>query len=77
MIANVVWGALGIGLAFAMIKWRMKILEFTGTWSWAEKYCGGTHVAIVLFALLTFFASIAKMLGKLDTIFADKPIGGF
>ena len=47
-------------VAFLMLKYRGPIKQFTGDFSFAEKYLGsgGTNTFIVLFAILVFVFSI-------------------
>ncbi len=63
---------LGIVLAFAMIKYREDIIDFSGKFDWAEKYIGGSYNAIILFAIFIFFFSLTFLFGEQDAIF-----GGF
>ncbi|MCT4591797.1 MAG: hypothetical protein N4A36_00195 [Candidatus Gracilibacteria bacterium] len=81
MLANIIWGLIGISTALILVKFRYKIIEFTGDWGWAERYLGngGSVRAVVLIAIILFFASIAKMTGKSSTILqgaADQFFGG-
>ena len=66
---NFFLGILGIFLAFVMIKYRQKIIHFTGKWVWAEKYLGtgGSYSAVVLLAIVIFFVSLLVLTGNFDS----------
>lgn len=70
MFANIVWGIIGSLVAFALLKWRKQVIDFTGKWGWAERILGmgGSYTAVVLLALIIFLLAITKMSGKLDEI---------
>lgn len=72
---NVIWGILGMLISYLLIRYRGKIYEFTGSWSFADKI-GGTGNAIVLVAILLFILSVTVMLGKADFLFGGT-IGRF
>jgi hypothetical protein len=65
---NIVWGILGMIISYLLIRYRGKIYEFTGSWSFADKI-GGTGNAIVLVAIVLFFLSLTVMLGKAKFFF--------
>jgi hypothetical protein len=71
MLSNIIWGLIGMTIAFALIKWRKQIIDFTGSWGWAERYlgAGGSYTAIVIVAVLIFLVALTKLVGKLDDIF--------
>lgn len=68
---KVFWGLLGLYISFLMIRYREKIVNFTGKIGWAETYLGrgGTYNAMILIAIIFFFWSILYMTGNLDFIF--------
>lgn len=76
MLSNILWGLTGIAVAFALVKYRRQIINFTGTWGWAERYLGGggTAIALVLFALVIFLLAVTKLIGKWDTLFSGGPM---
>ncbi len=63
-------GILAIAAAFALIKYREKVVGFTGKFAWAEKYLGsgGTYNLMVIIAVILFFWGVAKMTGTMDVL---------
>ncbi len=67
---NILFGLLGIGVAFLLTQYRRHIIGFTGPWGWAEKYLGSgrSETACVLLGVVIFFFSVTMMTGMLDDI---------
>ena len=67
---NIVWGIIGIGIAFLLVQYRRQIIGFTGTWGWAEKYMGSgrSETACTLLGILIFLVSISVMFGLTEHI---------
>lgn len=65
---TIFWGLIGILAAAAMIYYRRQIIEFTGTWGWAEKYLGAgqSQSACIFLAIIIFFISLSIMTGAFD-----------
>ena len=65
------WGFVGIGISYLMVRYRKQVVDWTGKFAWAEHYLGrgGTYNAIVLFSILIFMFSILYMSGSLDFFF--------
>ena len=63
-------GILAIIGAFLLIKYREKVVGFTGKFAWAEKYLGsgGTYNLMVIIAVILFFWGVAKMTGTTDVL---------
>ena len=61
-------GLLAIIGAFLLIKYREKVVGFTGKFAWAEKYLGtgGTYNLMVIISIILFFWGVAKMTGTTD-----------
>lgn len=78
MIGNIFWGLLGLGIAFAMVRFRRQIGEFTGAWGWAENRfgAGGTYTAIIFFAFALIVLSIMKLTGTFEST-VNNSIGRF
>lgn len=70
MLSNIIWGIIGILLAFAMVRWRKQIIQFTGSWGWAERFLGpgGSYSGVVLVAIILFIFSLLKLAGKLSSV---------
>ena len=68
----------GIGLSYVLIRYRKHIIDFTGTWGWAERYlgCGGSYTAVVFIAIALFFFSINFIAGGFDD-FGSGGVGKF
>lgn len=63
-------GIIGIPLAFVMIYYRRQIKDFVGEIAFAEKIfgMGGTHMMILIIALLVFVGSLMYALGTLQEL---------
>ena len=63
-------GILAIAAAFALIKYRERVVSLAGKFAWAEKYLGtgGTYNLMVIIAILLFFWGVAKMTGTTDVL---------
>jgi|GEM_PF-3282643 len=68
---HIFWGILGIAVAYLLVRFRGNVYNFTGPWSFAEKYFGGTNAGILLIAILIFFLSVATLLGKTQQLFGS------
>lgn len=68
---RIVWGIIGILLAYVMIRYRKQVVDWTGKIAWAERYLGmgGTYNAMVLFAVGVFLFSLLYMTGNVDFVF--------
>ncbi len=69
-----IYGILGMGLAYAIVKYRDQIVEITGRFSWAEKYLGrgGTYNMYVLLGIIIFAISFLFFIGEEDLLFGGK-----
>lgn len=75
---NIFWMLVGIGLSYILIRYRKQIIDFTGTWGWAERYLGsgGSYTAVVFMAIGLFFLSITLATGGFDD-FGSGGVGKF
>ena len=66
-----IYGLLGMGLAYLIVKYREQIVEMTGKFSWAEKYLGrgGTYNAYVLLGIIIFCISFLFFIGEEALLF--------
>jgi hypothetical protein len=64
---------IGIPLGFALMIYRVRLKEFTGNISFAEKYlgAGGTYSFFVLLGLVFFIFSVMYMFGTFQDIFSS------
>ncbi len=67
---NIFYGLLGMAAAYCLIRYRKKVIGFTGQWPWAEKAFGPGHTdfALLLLAICIFFLSITVMTGQMDDL---------
>lgn len=72
-MAHIIYALLGMGLAYAMIKYREKIVEMTGRFTWAEKYLGrgGTYNMYVLLGIIIFGISFLFLIGEEGLLFGN------
>ena len=65
-----IYGIIGMGLAYVIVKYREDIVEMTGRFSWAEKYLGrgGTYNAYILFGIIIFIISFLFFIGEEDLL---------
>ena len=68
-----IYGILGMGLAYVIVKYREQIVEMTGKFSWAEKYLGrgGTYNAYVLLGIIIFIISFLFFIGEEELLFGN------
>lgn len=70
---NIVYGILGILIAYLLLRYRGKVYDFTGPWGFAERYlgAGGTSTAMVLLAIIIFLISVTTMTGKMGDVLGN------
>lgn len=61
---------LGTGVSYVFIAYRKQIHDFTGDFSFAEKYLGigGTFTFFVLLAIFVFVITVMYVFGTLDSV---------
>jgi hypothetical protein len=70
-------GILAIVGAFALLKYRIKVVDTTGKFAWCEKYlgAGGTYNFMIIIAFFLFIWGVAKATGTDDVLLS--PLSGF
>ena len=65
-------GLLAIVGSFLLLKYRERVVAFTGKFGWAEQYLGmgGTYNLMVIIAVILFLWGIASITGTTDVLLA-------
>ena len=65
-------GLLAIAASFFLIKYRERVVAFTGKFAWAEQYLGmgGTYNLMVIIAVVLFLWGVASITGTTDVLLA-------
>ena len=64
-------GLFAIVGSFLLIKYRERVVSFTGKFAWAERYLGsgGTYNLMVIIAVILFLWGVAALTGTTDVLF--------
>lgn len=68
---NIIYGLLGLGLAYGLVRYREYIGQALGRVEWADKWIGGVYNLVVLVAIGLAIFSLLMIFGLEEIIFGN------
>lgn len=70
---HIIFGLIGIGCSYLLVRYRGAIINFTGPWGWAERFLGPgqSYNAAVFLGIFVFFFSVMVLTGGFGAFFRN------